>query len=40
MDLSAFPGLAPLLDPVALAIVGGGTALAVVLRTPSPGNPL
>lgn len=34
MDLSAFPGLAPFLDPLALAIVGGGTALAVVLRTP------
>ncbi|MBX3562973.1 MAG: MotA/TolQ/ExbB proton channel family protein [Sphingomonas sp.] len=34
MDLSAFPGLAPFLDPLALGIVGGGTALAVVLRTP------
>ncbi|RYD59236.1 MAG: biopolymer transporter ExbB [Sphingomonadales bacterium] len=34
MDLSAFPGLAPFLDPLALIIVGGGTALAVVLRTP------
>ena len=34
MDLSAFPGLAPFLDPLALSIVGGGTALAVVLRTP------
>ncbi|RYY27299.1 MAG: biopolymer transporter ExbB [Sphingomonadales bacterium] len=34
MNLSALPGLAPFLDPVALAIVGGGTALAVVLRTP------
>jgi chemotaxis protein MotA len=34
MDLNSFPGLAPFLDPVALGIVGGGTALAVVLRTP------
>ncbi|MES2986738.1 MAG: MotA/TolQ/ExbB proton channel family protein [Pseudomonadota bacterium] len=34
MDLSAFPGLAPFLDPLAFGIVGGGTALAVVLRTP------
>ncbi|MDF7777530.1 MotA/TolQ/ExbB proton channel family protein [Sphingomonas sp. AOB5] len=34
MDISAFPGFGPFLDPVALAIVGGGTALAVVLRTP------
>jgi chemotaxis protein MotA len=34
MDISAFPGLAPFLDPIALAIVGGGTALTVVLRTP------
>ena len=34
MDLSAFPGLAPFLDPLALLIVGGGTALAVLLRTP------
>jgi chemotaxis protein MotA len=33
--MSAFPGLAPFLDPIALAIVGGGTALAVVLRTPA-----
>lgn len=35
MDISAFPGFGPFLDPVALAIVGGGTALAVVLRTPA-----
>lgn len=34
MDVSHFPGLGPLLDPVALAIVGGGTIAAVVLRTP------
>lgn len=34
MDLTAFPGLAPFLDPLALTIVGGGTAAAVVLRTP------
>lgn len=34
MDVTQFPGLGPLLDPLALAIVGGGTALAVVLRTP------
>lgn len=34
MDLSVLPGLAPFLDPLALGIVGGGTALAVVLRTP------
>ncbi|RYD97657.1 MAG: biopolymer transporter ExbB, partial [Sphingomonadales bacterium] len=34
MDLTAFPGLAPFIDPLALAIVGGGTALAVVLRNP------
>lgn len=34
MDLNAFPGLAPFLDPVALAIVGGGTMAGVVLRTP------
>ncbi|MET0307197.1 MAG: MotA/TolQ/ExbB proton channel family protein [Sphingomonas sp.] len=34
MDLASFPGLAPFIDPVALAIVGGGTALVVVLRTP------
>jgi chemotaxis protein MotA len=34
MDLNAFPGLAPFLDPVALAIVGGGTVAGVVLRTP------
>ncbi|MEI9927798.1 MAG: MotA/TolQ/ExbB proton channel family protein [Sphingomonas sp.] len=35
MDLSAFPGLAPFLDPTAFAIVGGGTLAAMVLRTPS-----
>jgi chemotaxis protein MotA len=35
MDLSAYPGLAPFIDPTALAIVGGGTALATVLRTPA-----
>jgi chemotaxis protein MotA len=34
MDISAFPGLGPFLDPIALAIVGGGTAVTVVLRTP------
>lgn len=34
MDLSAFPGLAPFIDPAALALVGGGTIAAVVLRTP------
>jgi chemotaxis protein MotA len=34
MDLSAFPGLAPFVDPAALALVGGGTVVAVVLRTP------
>lgn len=34
MDVTQFPGLGPLLDPVALAIVGGGTVAAVVLRTP------
>jgi chemotaxis protein MotA len=34
MDMSSLPGFAPFLDPVALAIVGGGTVLAVVLRTP------
>jgi len=34
MDVSHFPGLGPLLDPLALAIVGGGTIAAVVLRTP------
>lgn len=34
MDIAAFPGLGPFLDPVALAIVGGGTLAAVVLRTP------
>lgn len=35
MDLIAFPGLAPFLDLLALAIVGGGTAFAVMLRTPA-----
>jgi chemotaxis protein MotA len=34
MDVIQFPGLGPLLDPLALAIVGGGTVAAVVLRTP------
>jgi len=34
MDFTAFPGLGPFLDPLALTIVGGGTAAAVVLRTP------
>lgn len=34
MDIAGFPGFGPFLDPLALAIVGGGTALAVVLRTP------
>jgi chemotaxis protein MotA len=33
MDIPAFPGLAPFVDPMALAIVGGGTVAAVVLRT-------
>ena len=33
--MTALPSLATLLDPLALAIVGGGTALAVVLRTPA-----
>ncbi|AJP74668.1 motility protein A [Sphingomonas hengshuiensis] len=31
----ALPALAPFLDPVAIGIVGGGTVLAVVLRTPA-----
>jgi chemotaxis protein MotA len=35
MNLSAFSGLDPFIDPLAIAIVGGGTALAVALRTPS-----
>lgn len=35
MDISAYPGIGPFLDPVALAIVGGGTVAAVVLRTPA-----
>ncbi|MES2441663.1 MAG: MotA/TolQ/ExbB proton channel family protein [Pseudomonadota bacterium] len=35
MDFTAFPGLGPFLDPLSLAIVGGGTALAMVLRTPA-----
>ncbi|MCW3834840.1 motility protein A [Sphingomonas canadensis] len=34
MDIAGFPGLGPFLDPLALTIVGGGTAVAVVLRTP------
>jgi chemotaxis protein MotA len=34
MDMSAFAALGPFLDPLALTIVGGGTAAAVVLRTP------
>lgn len=34
MDFASLPGLAPFIDPLALAIVGGGTALAMVLRTP------
>ncbi len=34
MDLSAFPGLAPFIDPTALELVGGGTVAAVILRTP------
>ena len=34
MDFTALPGLAPLFDPLSIAIVGGGTAAAVVLRTP------
>lgn len=32
--MSTFNGLGPFIDPYALTIVGGGTALAVVLRTP------
>lgn len=32
--MSVLPGLAPFLDPLSIAIVGGGTAAAVVLRTP------
>lgn len=34
MDLPTLLGLAPFLDPLALGIVGGGTLLAVTLRTP------
>ncbi|UZK65318.1 motility protein A [Sphingomonas sp. M1-B02] len=34
MDLTALPPLAPFLDPVAFGIVGGGTLVAVILRTP------
>jgi chemotaxis protein MotA len=34
MDFASFPGLAPFIDPLAFAIVGGGTALVTVLRTP------
>lgn len=35
MDMTALPALGTFLDPVALAIVGGGTVLATVLRTAS-----
>ncbi|MCX8477681.1 MAG: MotA/TolQ/ExbB proton channel family protein [Sphingomonas sp.] len=34
MNLTALPGIGPFLDPLALAIVLGGTAVAVLLRTP------
>ncbi|WP_448662868.1 motility protein A [Sphingomonas sp. CJ20] len=34
MEPHALSALAPFLDPVALAIVGGGTVLATMLRTP------
>jgi chemotaxis protein MotA len=34
MNLTALPSLGTFLDPLALAIVGGGTVLAVMLRTP------
>lgn len=34
MNFAALPGLGPFLDPLALAIVLGGTVVAVVLRTP------
>ena len=34
MDIAAVPGLGPFLDPLALAIVGGGTLTATVLRAP------
>lgn len=34
MHFAALPGLGPFLDPLALAIVLGGTVVAVVLRTP------
>jgi chemotaxis protein MotA len=34
MDFTAFAGPGPFLDPLALVIVGGGTAAAVALRTP------
>ncbi|NIJ21186.1 chemotaxis protein MotA [Sphingomonas naasensis] len=34
MNLTALPGIGPFLDPLALAIVLGGTVVAVVLRTP------
>ena len=34
MEFTALPGIAPFLDPLAIAIVGGGTVAAVVLRTP------
>ena len=35
MDLTLPHGLMPFLDPLAAAIVGGGTGLAVILRTPA-----
>lgn len=34
MNFAALPGIGPFLDPLALAIVLGGTAVAVALRTP------
>lgn len=34
MNFTVLPGIGPFLDPLALAIVLGGTAVAVVLRTP------
>lgn len=34
MNFAALPGIGPFLDPLALAIVLGGTVVAVVLRTP------
>jgi chemotaxis protein MotA len=36
MTLTLPPALAAFVDPLAMAIVGGGTVLAVVLRTPWP----